>query len=190
MIGFIGLSHLGINSSVAVASKGFATLGHDGDASLCSQLNEGQFPIFEPGLKELFELSRKNIEFTSRPDSLAKCKLVYFSFDVPTNSKNESDISTVREMIEQSISHLLPGTVFVILSQVPPGFCRSLLPLTEANGITLCYQVETLVFGSAVQRATKPERYIVGLQYPQKPLPAIFHELLKAFDCPISTYEI
>jgi UDPglucose 6-dehydrogenase len=45
--------------------------------------------------------------------------------------------------------------------------------------------VETLVFGRAVERATEPERYIVGCADPAKPLPRHFEAVLKAFGCPI-----
>ena len=68
-----------------------------------------------------------------------------------------------------------------MLCQVPPGFTRR-LPLDPAR---LFYQVETLVFGRAVERATKPERFIVGCADPARPLPEAYATLLGAFDCPI-----
>ena len=42
-----------------------------------------------------------------------------------------------------------------------------------------------LVFGRAVERATKPERFIVGCADPARPLPEAYAALLGAFDCPI-----
>jgi len=49
----------------------------------------------------------------------------------------------------------------------------------------LFYQVETLAFGRAVERATRPERYIVGCADPAEVLPEVFTILLGAFGCPI-----
>jgi UDPglucose 6-dehydrogenase len=49
----------------------------------------------------------------------------------------------------------------------------------------LFYQVETLVFGRAVERATRPERYIVGCARPDEPLPEALAMVLGAFGCPI-----
>jgi UDPglucose 6-dehydrogenase len=69
----------------------------------------------------------------------------------------------------------------VVLSQVPPGYTRA----RQRAGRLLYYQVETLVFGRAVERATKPERYIVGAPQPAEPLPAALDTFLSAFDCPI-----
>jgi len=68
-----------------------------------------------------------------------------------------------------------------VLCQVPPGFTRG-LPLPSER---LFYQVETLVFGRAVERATRPERYIVGCADPAKALPDALATLLGAFGCPI-----
>ncbi|MBK8065034.1 MAG: hypothetical protein IPK29_14045 [Betaproteobacteria bacterium] len=58
--------------------------------------------------------------------------------------------------------------VIVVLSQVPPGFTRG----KQREGRILYYQVETLIFGRAVERALLPERYIVGCADPSQPLPA------------------
>jgi UDPglucose 6-dehydrogenase len=49
----------------------------------------------------------------------------------------------------------------------------------------LYYQVETLIFGRAVERALCPERYIVGCADPAQPLPPTYREFLNAHDCPI-----
>jgi len=49
----------------------------------------------------------------------------------------------------------------------------------------LFYQVETLIFGQAVERALAPERVIVGCRDPKAALPEPYSTYLKAFDCPI-----
>jgi len=75
-----------------------------------------------------------------------------------------------------------------VLSQVPPGFTRRLDRRRHdaMNGpAAIYYQVETLIFGNAVQRALEPERYIVGCSDPAQPLPVPFSAVLKAFGCPI-----
>ena len=41
------------------------------------------------------------------------------------------------------------------------------------------------MFGWAVERATQPERFIVGCADPIRPLPRPYTMLLDAFDCPI-----
>ena len=52
MIGFAGLSHLGIVSSTAAAAKGFDVLAYDPREDLCRRLTDGDLPIWEPDLPE------------------------------------------------------------------------------------------------------------------------------------------
>ena len=69
----------------------------------------------------------------------------------------------------------------MVLSQVPPGFTRKIQwPLPQRF-----YQVETLIFGQAVTRALNPERFIIGTEDPQTPLPPLLLFFLNSFKCPI-----
>ncbi|TMI78225.1 MAG: hypothetical protein E6H04_12820 [Bacillati bacterium ANGP1] len=71
--------------------------------------------------------------------------------------------------------------MLVVLSQVPPGFTRSVRFPPER----LFCQVETLITGQAIERATQPERFIVGCADPTAPLPGPYAAVLGAFRCPI-----
>ena len=64
---------------------------------------------------------------------------------------------------------------------MPPGFTRSL----NFDKLRLFYQVETLVFGRALERATQPERLIVGSSDSNQPLPVLLQNFLTHFRCPI-----
>jgi UDPglucose 6-dehydrogenase len=189
MIGFTGLSHLGIVSAIATAAKGFDVVAHDPDAALCSALAEGRLPLYEPGLAELLAQVRRRIRFTSDFGELRRCHVMYFSQDVPTDRDNQSDMSQFPRRIDEVARHVAPRTTLVVLSQVPPGFTRGTVNRLEDAGLgrelTLYYQVETLIFGQAVERALKPERFIVGCAEPAATLPAPYAALLGAFGCPI-----
>ena len=180
-IGFAGLSHLGIVTSIATASKGFEVVGYDADAQRCTDLTNGQLPVSEPQLPELLAANHFRLKFTPDPKELTKCQLVVISLDVPTDANNRSDLAPLEKLVNQVAPLLSPGTILVILSQVTPGFTRSL----KVNGVNLYYQVETLIFGRAVERALQPERFIVGCADPSTPLPAPYAEWLRAFGCPI-----
>jgi UDPglucose 6-dehydrogenase len=185
MIGFIGLSHLGIVSGIATAAKGFDVLGFDLDAARCAGLGEGIFPVSEPGLFELFQANRTRLRFSAEAADLSKCDVVFYSLDVPTDESNRSNLEPLRELLALTAPHLSPSAVAVILCQVPPGFTGSLAASGPALGGALYYQVETLIFGNAVERALQPERYIVGCSNPQAPLPAAYTNWLQAFGCPV-----
>jgi len=180
-IGFAGLSHLGICSGVAAAARGFDVLGFHPDPALIEHLDRGDLPIVEPDLDRLFVEHRSRLSFAADPAALRVCDIVYLSYDVPTDDKGESDLAPVRALIAEIGPHLAPHALLVILCQVPPGFTRSL----PFDADRLYYQVETLIFGRAVERALKPERIIVGAPRSGEPLPAALQQFLAAFECPI-----
>lgn len=180
-VGFAGMTHLGICSSVAVAARGFPTVCFDADPGLIADLRNGRPPVIEPDLPEMLAGNRESLHFTSDAGDLASCDIVYISADVPTDEVGESDLTAIDALIADVIRHLSPKAILVVLCQVPPGFVRA-LPMP---GDRLFYQVETLIFGRAIERATTPERFIVGCAEAGRPLPAAYLTLLEAFGCPI-----
>jgi UDPglucose 6-dehydrogenase len=180
-VGFAGMTHLGINSAAAAAGRGFNIVCFDPDAEGIARLKAGALPVVEPGLPELLEQHGSRIAYTADAGELRRCGIVYIAIDVPTDDQGQSDLSGIRALIERVSPALGRDATLVVLCQVPPGFTRS-LPLPKER---LYYQVETLIFGRAVERAMHPERFIVGCDEPGRPLPQAFHAFLSAFGCPI-----
>ena len=188
-IGFAGLSHLGIVSGISASSKGFNIVGFDSRKDLCGDLSEGKLPISEPSLDNLLRENRERLTFSDDPQKLNECDLVYFSLDVPTDKNSQSDLSNLKKLVRKVLPHVKKSSTIVVLSQVNPGFTRQLScelnEIISERDIKLYYQVETLIFGQAVERAVHPERYIVGCANPEHELPKVYQALLKAHDCPI-----
>jgi UDPglucose 6-dehydrogenase len=185
MIGFIGLSHLGLNYSLATAAKGMEVMCYDPDPALVGRLKTGAIPIEEPGFKELLGKHRSRIAYTSDLADLGACGLVFYALDVRTNDANESDLAPLTGLIEATGGALREDAVAVVMSQVKPGTMRSLIARSKARPERWFYQVETLIFGAAVQRAMEPERFIVGAADPAAPLPGVFTAWHAAFGCPV-----
>jgi UDPglucose 6-dehydrogenase len=181
IVGFAGLTHLGLVSAVGTASKGFPIIGYDADPQRVSAIQSGRLPVAEPSLDDMAAAFSANLSYTVRLSDLGACDIVYIATDVPTDDRGQSDLSAISRLIEDVLPALGPSALLVILCQVPPGFTRR-LPLPRER---LFYQVETLVFGRAVERATEPERFIVGCAEPDHPLPAPYAALLGAFKCPV-----
>lgn len=181
IIGFAGLTHLGLNSAVSCAFRGFKTIGYHDDPQLVEKLNNGIPHVLEPQLSELMADCRERLNFSSDISCLHECDLVYIAVDVPTNDTGESDLSSVEDIISKTCAAMNEKAILVVLCQVPPGFTRKLIWPKER----LFYQVETLIFGRAMDRAINPERYIIGCNDPQQPLPSVMADLLGAFNCPV-----
>ncbi len=181
VIGFAGLTHLGLNSAAASAARGFNIVGFHNDIQLVEQLNQGIPHVLEPQLPELMKQHKEQLYFSADINSLYNCDIVYIAVDVPTNDQAISDLNSVEEIIRMACGAMNKEAVLVVLCQVPPGFTTKLSWPKEQ----LFYQVETLIFGRAVDRALNPERFIVGCSDPAKPLPPKLSEVLNAFGCPV-----
>lgn len=182
IVGFAGMTHLGIVSAAAAAARGFTVLGYDPDESVTERLRGHDLPILEPGLDELLAANRDRLAFTATASDLAGCDVVYVAVDAPTDDRGESDLAPINALIGQAADNLRDDAILVLLCQLPPGFTRA---VTAVPHDRLFCQVETLVFGRAVERALNPERFIVGCAYPTRPLPARYSEILDAFGCPV-----
>jgi UDPglucose 6-dehydrogenase len=180
-IGYAGMTHLGLNSAVAAAERGFAVVGFDPDARRIAPLSRGEPTVIEPVLPELMAKNAARLRFTSEASALASCEVVYVSPDVPTDDAGTSDLGPLRALIAAVEPVLRADAAMVVLSQVPPGFTRGLARAESRR----FYQVETLIFGRAVERALHPERFIVGCADPARPLPPAFAAFLASFGCPV-----
>ncbi|RJF76869.1 nucleotide sugar dehydrogenase [Azospirillum cavernae] len=179
-IAFAGMTHLGLISGLAAAAKGFSVVCFDPGQERIAALNVGQLPVSEPGLEALRSEVAGRVRFAADPDALRDCQLVYVAPDVPTDAGGGSDLRGLEELLDLVAAHVEPGTPVVLLSQVPPGFTRA----HQRPEFALLYQVETLVFGRAVERALAPERIILGLPDGGQPLPPALAAFLDRFDCP------
>jgi len=181
MVGFVGMTHLGLVSAAAAAAKGCRTVAADPDPGRIAALAAGRLPVVEPGLPELISENRDRLRFTDDVRALAECDLIYIAPDVPVQADGSSDTAPVDKLLEWARGAVRADATLVVLSQVPPGFTRE----RAGAGAALYYQVETLIFGRAVERALHPERYIVGCADPAAPLPAALAAFLNLHGCPI-----
>jgi UDPglucose 6-dehydrogenase len=181
VIGFAGMTHLGLVSGVAASEKGFKIVCFDPNAARIAALGKKSLPVSEPQLDHLVSKNAERITFAADAAALKSCDVIYVAPDVPTDDQGASDLGPIDALLAQVFDAARADAVIVVLSQVPPGFTRSRI----RPGRTLYYQVETLIFGRAVERALQPERYIVGCADASQPLPAAYRTFLEAHGCPI-----
>tara|TARA_R110000868_G_scaffold40560_8_gene139871 strand:+ start:435 stop:1733 length:1299 start_codon:yes stop_codon:yes gene_type:complete len=181
VIGFAGLTHLGLNMAAAAAAHGFNVVGFHDDCDLIARIAEGNLPVNEPGLDELIAEHRERLTFSADAAALATCDIVYISVDVPTDDQGVSDLSAIRAVIKCAEQAMRASALLVVLCQVPPGFTRNLSRAPDQ----IYYQVETLIFGRAVERAMNPERFIVGCADAALPIDPRLAAYLSAYRCPI-----
>lgn len=187
-ISFFGTSHLGLVYSSVMANYAKKIVCYDSDKKNIDCLKKLKFSVKEPKLRETIKKNKKNFFFTNNYHEAENSDLVFVSKDVNTNDKNESDLAEIKNIFFK-INKVIKNkeTPIIFLSQLPPGFCTNLQKKTKRE---IYYQVETLVFGNAINRALYPERIIVGSKN-KKITNKKYLSLLKNFSCPIlnMTYE-
>lgn len=186
---FLGLSHLGVISSIGWASLGEPVTAVDLDPTPVARLRAGELPVLEPSLDELFAATRARMTFTTDASVIRDASLVVVARDVPTDAGNASDLSAVTALIDAAIPHLRDGVTLVVMSQVPPGFMRRLGESIRSRRpelrLQLYYWIETLIFGNAVERFLKPERVMLGCADPAAPLPGALAAGVARFQAPV-----
>ena len=168
----LGTGYLGIAHAACMASLGFEVLGVDIDARKVDQLNAGQLPIYEPGLKELLHsgLDSGRLAFTTSYQRVAAFGDVHFicAGTPPQPGSHHADLSQVNGCVT-ALAPLLDRPCLVVgKSTVPVGTTRALAaelagacPATE-----LAWNPEFLREGSAVADALAPDRIVAGVTSP------------------------
>ena len=183
-IGFFGLSHLSLNSAVVAAMKGFhVNILYTGKR--LENIEELVLKdIFEPGLKVNLSKFKKKIKFSNELRNFKECKLVFFAEDTKTLENGKTDIRILKRRINSCLKRLSKNTIFINMAQVPPGLTENIKWPNNKK----YYQVETLIFGNAIQRALKPERIIIGCKLKNQKkflLNKLYLKYLNSFKCPI-----
>ena len=181
IVGYVGMSHLGLNYAVATANKKFQVQCFDSNTETIKVLNKKKSPIYEKNLDFSIKKNFSKLNFTTEIKNIFKCDIVYISQDVPTNDQGKSNLNKIKKQINLVLKNLNKKAILVILCQVPPGFCRKInWPKKQ-----LYYQVETLIFGKALERASFPERFIIGTEKNDNKISKVYKNYLKTFRCPI-----
>ena len=181
IIGYVGMSHLGLNYAVATANKKFQVYCFDSNNETIKILNKKKSPVYEKNLDSHIKKNFSKLNFTNEIKNIFKCDIVFISQDVPTDNEGKSNLDIIRKQINLVLRNLNKKAILVILCQVPPGFCRNInWPKKQ-----LYYQVETLIFGKALERASFPERFIIGLDKNDNKISKVYKNYLKTFKCPI-----
>jgi len=156
-VGIVGLGYVGLVTAVALASVGNEVIGVDIDNKKIEALKQGNLPIYEPGLDELFKKYNKNLSFSTDYAKLKGTDLIYIIVPTPTVN-GKIDLSYVIDAAK-SIKEAQPDAVLVIKSTVVPGTAKKVHELT---GLSVVSNPEFTREGSAIQDTLQPDRIVIG----------------------------
>ena len=163
-IAVIGTGYVGL-----VTAAGFAQLGSevwcvDIDAAKIARLEQGEVPIYEPGLAECIVANRERMHFsTDLAPALEHARLLFVAVGTPPTYSGDADLSSVYAVVDampKSDRHAL-----VMKSTVPVGTGAAIersFAERGKEGFAYVSCPEFLKEGSALDDFLHPDRIVVG----------------------------
>jgi UDPglucose 6-dehydrogenase len=169
-VAMIGTGYVGLVSGACFADFGHTVCCIDKDAGKIDRLNQGEIPIFEPGLEDLVARNAKagRISFaTSADDAVRAADAVFIAVGTPSRrGDGHADLSYVYAAAEE-IADLMDGfTVVVTKSTVPVGTGDEIERIIRERRPDADFAVvsnpEFLREGAAIEDFKRPDRVVVG----------------------------
>lgn len=174
-IAVFGLGKLGCTMASCFASKGFQVVGYDILQESVDKINNGESPIYEPGVDELIKKYRTNLRATLDPcDALRNSDIVHII--VPTPSMKDGSFST--KFVEDAIlviGRFMQKTqndkyrVIVVTSTVLPGDTLRLQKMLEdisgkscGKDFGMCYNPDFIALGNIIHDFMNPDMILIG----------------------------
>lgn len=169
-IAVIGTGYVGLVSGTCYAETGNTVTCVDIDEKKVKKLQQGEIPIFERGLEEIFErnVKQERLFFTTNlAEGIKDAKIIMLALPTPPGGDGAADLKYVLGVAEKIGPLLKEYTVVVNKSTVPVGTAE-LVREKISNGTKVEFDVvsnpEFLREGLAVEDFLKPERVIIGTQ--------------------------
>lgn len=164
----IGTGYVGL-----VAGAGFADMGNDVvccdiDASKIDMLNNGQLPIYEPGLEKLVahNAAEGRLSFTTDvKGGVAGAEVVLLAVGTPPAPDGSADLSYIFGAAETAAKALTGWAVLVTKSTVPVGTGDKIEAIARKHAkhdFAVASNPEFLKEGDALNDFMKPDRVIIG----------------------------
>lgn len=168
----VGSGYVGLVSGTCFAEFGANVICIDVDDSKIEALNNGQIPIYEPGLDELVKknvCAGRLIFTTSYTDAVAKADIVFIAVGTPNRrGDGYADLSYVYQAAKDIAPCLEGFTVIVDKSTVPVGTARNVERIIREENPDADFNVasnpEFLREGAAISDFMRPDRVVIGVE--------------------------
>jgi len=186
----IGTGYVGLVAGTCFAESGNDVTCVDIDAKKIDRLNNGDVPIYEPGLEELIKRNKEDgrLKFTTDLSAAVKESLICFiAVGTPPGEDGSADLKYVLE-VARGIGRAMDGyRIIVDKSTVPVGTADKVKAAVRSElqkrGVSYEFDVvsnpEFLKEGAAIDDFMKPDRVVIGVD--SKKAAEIMEELYSPF---------
>ena len=166
----VGTGYVGLVSGACFAEFGVEVICVDKNETKIKLLNNGDIPIFEPGLEDLVRSNVKagRLSFSSDLKSaMAQAHAVFIAVGTPSKiGDGRADLSFVYSAAEEIAEAMTGYTVIVNKSTVPVGTAKEVTSIIRKNRPDVDFDVvsnpEFLREGSAINDFMRPDRVVIG----------------------------
>ncbi|HXD45374.1 MAG TPA: UDP-glucose/GDP-mannose dehydrogenase family protein [Pseudolabrys sp.] len=171
-IAVIGTGYVGLVSGACFSEFGVSVTCVDNDAHKIARLQQGEMPIYEPGLDQIVESNARagRLAFTTDlTAAVAGADAVFIAVGTPSRrGDGHADLSYVFAAAEEIGRALTGYAVVVTKSTVPVGTGRRVAEIIRKARPELAFDVvsnpEFLREGSAIQDFMRPDRVVIGAE--------------------------
>ncbi len=167
-LAIIGTGYVGLVTGTCLAETGNDVTCVDCDARKIERLENGEVPIYEPGLAELVarNVDAGLLHFTTDLAAAAgPAKIVFLAVGTPPADDGSVDMTALWAVVDGLAPHLPPDAIVVLKSTVPVGTNATVTArLRELTGrhCHVANNPEFLKEGAAIDDFMKPDRVVIG----------------------------
>ena len=171
-IAMIGTGYVGLVSGTCFAESGNQVTCVDIDEQKIDALNNGEIPIYEPGLAELVvrNATAGRLQFTTDLETAVKsARVIYLAVGTPQGDDGSADLSALWSVIDSIAPLILDDVIIVTKSTVPVGTNAGIynrLHKTNDKWYHVASNPEFLKEGAAINDFMYPDRVVVGVRDP------------------------
>lgn len=165
----IGTGYVGLVTGTCFAESGNDVTCLDIDENKVARLNDGEIPIYEPGLTELVKRNSKagRLKFTTDyAVAIQGAKCIFICVGTPQTADGSANLSYIQSAAESMAPHIDEDAIVIVKSTVPVGTNRKVAGWLQAKTQTKVHfasNPEFLKEGAAIDDFTKPDRVVVGV---------------------------
>jgi len=174
-IAIVGTGYVGLVSGTCFAEMGVNVTCVDIDAAKIARLQQGDIPIYEPGLDEMVlrNVKERRLHFTTDlAEVLDDVDVVFSAVGTPPDEDGSADLQYVLAVARQFGRLINRYTVLVTKSTVPVGTARKVKAAVAEElarrGVDVEFDVasnpEFLKEGAAIKDFMSPDRVVVGVE--------------------------
>lgn len=167
-IAVVGTGYVGLVTGTCLAETGNQVICVDINQQKVKMMQEGQLPIYEPGLEQLFHrnIKQDRLHFTNNlAEAIEEAKIIFLALPTPPGGDGSADLSYVLGAAKDIAKLVKDYKVIVTKSTVPVGTADKVTAVMKANTdieFAVVSNPEFLREGVAVEDFMKPDRVVVG----------------------------